>query len=211
MARRPVDKTADGGFTLVEILVVIAIVASLIGLVNNVGGAIDILANDNDQYGKYPPSRSKDLKFGKINVGKEIGMPNETNAGIETVHFLLNCNEVQVGQVTADENQIQNTDDDKFRAARGKAPDADAREYCDAWGRPLVYFHSSDYKEPKGLGEVVDLETKEKIQVRPKKMSARAGGGYMFPNSFQLFSLGPDGKQDEDDAEEPDDILYTAK
>ncbi len=231
MARRPVDATDDGGFTLVEVLVVIAIIAALMGLVaamipramkaqqklqtstlvTNVGAALEALRNDNEQYGKYPFTRSKDLKIGKIHVGKEIGQPNDINVGIETVFFLLNCNEVQAGQVTADQNLIQNTDDDKFRAARGRSADAEAREYCDAWGWPLVYFHSNDYKDPKGVTEIMNLETKETIDVRPKKLSSRAGGGYLNPNSFQLFSVGPNGVQDSDDDEESDDVVYIGR
>ena len=231
MARRPVAAAGDRGFTLVEVLVVIAIIASLIGLVatmipmamkkkaatqtqtlvQNIGAALELLRNDNEQYGKYPPTRTKDLKIGKVNLGKDVGTPNNVNTGIETIFLLLNCHEVSVSQVTGDETLIQNTDDDKFRSARGNAADSEAREYCDAWGRPLVYFNSSDYKDPRDVDLIMALEDKEKIEVRPKKMSNRAGGGYLNPNSFQLFSLGPNGKQDDDDAEESDDIVYIGR
>lgn len=228
--RTPPRPRAAAGFTLVEILVVLAILATLISLVaatipramraknvtrtqalvNQIGSTLELLRNDNEQYGKYPPSRSRDLKFGKNFIGKELGMPNDINAGIETIHFLLNNPDIQVSQVTSDEELIGNTDEDSFRSARGIAADALAREYLDAWGRPLVYFHSNDYKDPKNLGDITSAEG-EKILVRPKKMSAKAGGQFLYPSSFQLFSLGPNGEQDPDEGEESDDIVYNAK
>ena len=220
----------SGGFTLVEILVVLAILATLIGLVsatipramrakkvtqaqtliNSIGAALELLRTDNEQYGKYPPSRSADIRFGKVHVGKDLGTPNQVNVGIETVFFILNNPEIHISQVTTDAELFGNTDEDSFRSARGTAQDAEAREYLDPWGRPLVYFHANDYKDPKGLVEIISGEG-VKISVRPKKMPAKTGGGLLNPNSFQLFSLGPDGEQDPDDAEESDDIYFQSK
>jgi len=232
MARRPVVATtsADGGFTLVEILVVIAIIATLVGLVaaiipaamrrkqvmraqtlvNGVGAALEALALDGEQYGKYPPSRPRDLKIGKNFVGKELGQPNDLNSGIESVFFLLNNPLIHCNQVTADEELIGNADDDVFRNARGNASDPQAREYLDPWGQPLAYFHSNDYKDPKGLTEILSVDG-TRIEVHPKKLSARAGGGWLGPNSFQVFSVGPDGVQDPDEAEDGDDIVYSGR
>jgi hypothetical protein len=130
--------------------------------------------------------------------------------GIETLHFLCNNPEIHVAQVTADEELIGNTDEDSFRSARGTAPDALAREYLDAWGQPLAYFHSNDYKDPKNLEELVAADGR-KILVKPKRFSSRSGGGFKNPNSFQLFSVGPNGEQDPDEAEESDDIEYQGR
>jgi prepilin-type N-terminal cleavage/methylation domain-containing protein len=232
MAGRPIAAGARParGFTLVEILVVIAIIATLVGLVatmipaaikkkqvlrtqtlvTGIAAALESLQLDNEQYGKYPPSRTRDMKFGKSFVGKEIGMPNEVNCGIESVFFLLNNPTIQCPQVTSDEELIGNADDDAYRNARGNASDAFAREYLDAWGQPLAYFHSNDYKDPKGLEELQTTDMR-KIQVRPKKMSVKAGGGFLGPNSYQIFSVGPDGEQDADDAEEGDDIVFSGR
>ena len=240
MARHPVADSPGGrtsgppdpaaGFTLVEILVVLAILATLISLVaaaipramrmqkitkaqtlvNSVGAALELLRTDNEQYGKYPPSRSRDIRFGKNHVGKDLGMPNDVNVGIESVFFVLNNPEIHISQVTTDVELIGNTDEDSFRTARGTAQDAFAREYVDPWGQPLVYIHANDYKDPKGLCEILTLEG-VKISAWPKKMPAKAGGGLLNPNSFQLFSVGPNGLQDPDDAEESDDIFFPSK
>jgi prepilin-type N-terminal cleavage/methylation domain-containing protein len=228
--RLPAGSGSPAGFTLVEILVVIAILATLIGLVaaiipmamkkrqvlrtqtlvNKVGSTLELLHSDNDQYGKYPPSRTRDLRIRNKPVGKDIGQPNDRNAGIETIHFLCNNPDIQVDQVTDDPELVANTDEDSFRASRGTASDAQAREYLDSWGQPLAYFHSNDYKDPKGLEDVLSLDGRV-IQVRPRKLPAKMGGGYMNPNSFQLFSVGPNGEQDPDDAEEGDDIWFTGR
>lgn len=220
----------DRGFTLVEVLVVIAIIATLIGLVaaiipramlaknkmraqtviNSVGATLELLRNDNEQYGKYPPSRSKDLKIGKVFIGKDIGQENDVNVGIETVFFLLNCPDIHCNQVTADIALIGNTDADHYRSAKGNASDNEAREYLDPWGQPLVYINANDYKDPKSLTEVLSLEGAH-IDVHPKKLPVRVGGGFLNPNSFQLFSVGPDGVQDPDEAEEGDDIIFISR
>ena len=118
--------------------------------------------------------------------------------------------EATIRVVTADADLIGNTDNDVFRANKGNAQDSFAREYLDAWGQPLVYFHSNNYKDFKGLDSIVTGEGR-KISVRPKRLPTSAGGGFMNPSSFQLFSVGPNGEQDPDDSEESDDIFYQGK
>lgn len=231
MARHPVAAAPRGrasGFTLVEILVVLAILATLIGLVAaivpaalrqkevtrtqtvvmQVGAALELLQSDQEQFGKYPPSRVKALRIGKVAIGNDLGQANDFNTGIECVHFLLNNPLIRLERdLSLDAQFIANTDEDSFRSAKGNAPDALAREYVDAWGNPLVYLHCNDYKDPKGADQIRTADG-QTVQVRPKKIPAAAGGGYFRPNSFQLFSLGPDGVQDDDESEEGDDIVY---
>ena len=225
--RLPARRRPEAGFTLVEILVVLAILGTLIGLVAalipkamvakqktrsstlvmNTGAALNLLKTDNDQFGRYPLSRLKDMKIGKSQVGKELGQQNDVNVGIEAVYFLLNNPDIQVSQITSDAEMIGNTDNDAYRAAKGNAGDLFAREYLDAWGQPLAYFHCNDYKDPKGLTELRSADER-KIFVKPKRMKATAGGAFKNPNSFQLFSVGPNGEQDPDDAEDSDDIEF---
>lgn len=233
MAGGPVTAPAGGrrapGFTLVEILVVLAILGTLIGLIaalipkamvakqktranhliNQIGAALTLLKNDPDQLGRYPLSRLRDLKIGKTMVGKEVGQQNDINVGIECIYFVLNNPDIQVQQITSDPELIGNADKDQYRSARGSASDTEAREYLDPWGQPLAYFHSNDYKEPKGLTDLVTPDGR-KISVKPKRMKASAGGGFKNKNSFQLFSVGPNGEQDPDEAEDCDDIEFEA-
>jgi len=217
------------GFTLVEVLVVLAILATLIAmvaagipyalkqkevtrarsLVNGVGATLEMLKNDTDAYGKYPPTRLRDLRIGKNLVGKELGQQNDINVGSECLYYLQNTDLVKIERpANTDLTLVDNLDEDRYKVARG-TPDTEAREYVDPWGIPLVYFHCNDYKDHKGLTTLKNREG-ETIEVFPRKIPAKAGGGWLFPNGFQLFSLGLDGKQDDPDDpdEEGDDIVY---
>jgi prepilin-type N-terminal cleavage/methylation domain-containing protein len=227
----PAPSRRPGGFTLVEMLVVLVIIAALIGmaatgipaamraqrrtqatsLITQVQGALMSMQVDKESYGRYPPTRCVDIRIGRKLVGKELGTPsNDLNVGIETVWFLTNHPDIPVKQVTNNAEQIQNCDADNFRASLSTASDSEAREYVDPWGWPLVYFHNMDYKDPKGCTRIKGLGG-EVIEVRPKRLPKAKGGQYLGPNSFQLFSVGPNGQQDPDDAEESDDIVVTGE
>jgi type II secretory pathway pseudopilin PulG len=212
----------------VEILVVLAILATLMGLVaafipiamrqkavtqtdnviNNVGLALENLESDREQFGKYPPSRLKVLRIRKNAIGKSLGQSNDFNTGIECVYFLLNNPEIKLDKdVAVAADYIGNTDGDSYKTAKGNAPDAEAREYLDAWGTPLIYLNNADYKDPKGCDQIRNAAG-ELVTVRAKRMPASAGGGYKRPTSFQLFSLGPNGVQDDDEDEASDDLMF---
>jgi prepilin-type N-terminal cleavage/methylation domain-containing protein len=211
----------DGGFTLIEIMVVIAILASLIGAgslmlsiatkkrmvtstqgrLNALGAALEQLHNT-DQLGRYPPTQLSKLQYQGFDGVKFTAGTNDTNVGIETLYVVFRLPGINVMPQGLDADDcIGNMDDDKATAVIGKLAKPDLLEYLDAWGRPLVYFASADYKDPSKV-ELYVLEVGgEKIKVHPK--TNEKTGEFVRPDSFQLFSLGPDGKPDTDD-----DIIY---
>jgi len=232
MAGHPLTAARRGsprGFTLVEVLVVIAIIAGLMALVaaivpkaieegrkqrtrnliNNIAAELEALNADAEAFGRYPPTHTKDLRIGKKKIGEELGEPNSVNVGNETIFFVLSYPGLPGHQSTTEAEQIGNTDGDSFRANRLGGTDAQAREFIDGWGRPLVYFHSASYKEPRGLTTVSTPEGP--VEVKPKRLPAAKGGQYLGAGSFQIFSLGRNGKQDADDDEDSDDVVYSGK
>lgn len=205
------------GFTLIEILVVIAIISAILGgislmigqamkakdksnttmRVNNLGAALERI-HEGDKLGMYPPTRMENLVFpgGGGPVGKQLGAANETNAGIETVYVALRLKgiNVTVAGFEAD-NALANLDDDKAAQTIPDMMDARLFEYLDTWGNPLVYISARDYKNMKGVEQYM-LANGSTVKVQPQTL---ANGEFARPDSFQLFSLGPDGEPGTDD------------
>jgi prepilin-type N-terminal cleavage/methylation domain-containing protein len=211
----------DGGFTLIEIMVVIAIIASLIGAgslmlniatkkqmvtttqgrLNALGAALEQLHNT-DQLGRYPPTSLSKLSFPGFDGVKFTAGTNDTNIGIETIYVVFRLPGLNVTPQNLDaEDATGNTDGDKANLVIGKLAKPDLFEYMDAWGRPLVYFAAADYKDPSKVELYVLGGSDEKVKVHPH-MNEKSGE-YVRPDSFQLFSLGADGKPDTDD-----DIMF---
>ena len=209
--------SAAAGFTLVELLVVISIIAILAGLSmtgvmmgrqsgeegavkSNITGLVTLLEQYAVETGGYPPSS---LSFFRI-------PSNGINEGIESVlacletrkyngPFIGDLDEKQRGNVDAD--TISKLQADHLRKRLDwKRTDNQLWEYCDLWGNPLIYIHSRDYSEPVSI-QTIDGET---ITVSAKRDPET--GGFYRPTEFQLWSLGVDGENGEYD--EGDDICH---
>lgn len=205
----------ENGFTLIEIMVVIAILGVLMAsvtiginmamnsqaktrtqnVVNQLGLWLDQVAKP-ENLGRVPRTDSSrlvgpgSLKTAK-KYGEDVGRPNTTNVGIETLYAAVAIPEFgSISQPEIEELHYGNTDDDDMDQTIGSLPDPAFLEFLDAWGNPLVYIASADYKDMKDIEDYV-LVDGTIVQVEPLRHETT--GKFRREDSFQLFSMGPDG------------------
>ena len=192
------------GFSFIEILIVMGIISVLVGGVivainmwtekgpvfatkNTLTKVKALVENWKQTYEMYPPgdvTRIADV----AGAGKKAQAPgNDTNAGIEALYQALHWPGFKGTELTQDE--VSNNDDDKLRAAIGKAS-ADLMEIRDAWENPFVYFNRDDYgKYADGASYYNGLG--DSVEPKPWK---NKDGTFVNPESFQIYSMGPDGE-----------------
>lgn len=192
-----------GGFTLVELLVVIVIIAILAGLVTvglnaamvNARTAstetfLQALTGACNQYaqrwGDFPPSTIDE-------VGGRA--PNDLNNGVEALVACL-ASERRGGKLIAvDEEQYSNTDGDSAssNATGWFFGDTKLREITDKFGFALLYLHHRDFAKarPQVLKYKITPEG-ESVTIAPEKSAATST--YTGAGRFQLRSVGRDGK-----------------
>jgi len=206
------------GFTLIEVMVVMAILAALMGggfvmlqraqkarvkgvadsRLASLAAAIEQLAAG-DRLGMYPPTATGALvgpgKSGST-VGKTLGENNGKNVGIETVYVALRLKGINVSvDGFDDESAFGNTDSDQAAATVPDLAKPDLYEYLDPWGNPFVYFSNRDYKNPQKVERYVRGDGTE---VKAVPMT-KSNGEFVRASGFQLFSMGPDGQPNTDD------------
>ncbi len=193
-------RSATGGFTLLELMVVITIIGILMGFLLTSGGAVfrdakskqtrtqlETLASLINEYrtieNQFPDDR--------LPVGVHTGA---MNSQAEALVLALFDREYTGNRPKLD--SVINTDDD--RVARNTTIFAEPKlfEIKDAWDNPILYFESLHYGDVATVMAGYDLYYEEQTTGARKHKTT---GAYLSPNGFQLVSAGEDGVFDTED------------
>ncbi len=191
------------GFTLVELLVVLAILGALAGLIapmlhsarrradrNVTSQEISRLSlgihnfADMDRFGTWPPAALADLGI------------SGTNGVNEATECLVLCLSTQRGEgpyFDFDTDRLTNTDLDVGPGAvlqeklRVPYTDNELKEYVDLWENPYIYFPASAYGKP------AKYLTVEQEEFQASVIKDEESGRYPEPLKFLIWSCGPNG------------------
>lgn len=203
--RRP---GTQAGFTILEMLtviIIIGILASFVavgvsqaiksakmstteGMIKAISGACVTYCT---QWGDYPPTDLQEIGGSGL---------NDLNNGIEALVACLSSRRGGGIKYTADEGFLGNTDGDKAGAnlTDWYFGDTQLREYLDAFGQPLSYYHHKDYARVSPRITKYRLgEKAEAVEIRPYRSPATST--FVGPASYQIRSVGADGKPGTDD------------
>lgn len=189
----------QAGFTLIEILAVIAILGLLMGIAavgigkfrqkGNIAATkatIETLGlmiqKYESHYGSCPEDTLANYKI----------QNNGINEGIEALYVGLHRKDFAEG-ATLDEKLLSNTDEDTTATVYHRVAGFNNSlfEVKDAWGNPIAYFRYTSYgrKQSYRMADPPDPENAD------QEVSARQSattGTWVNPDTYQLISAGPD-------------------
>ncbi len=217
-------------FTLIEILVVVAILGTLMGLISifvvragttkrrnmtkllitsHLRIAID---RYKQEFKRYPPATVGDLnKAGGGKRWKALANDSgdEINGTTEVLLVALNHADLTAKVRPSDwglDDPLGNGDDDEWNQTPDGLSTAKAREIKDGYGNTVVYLPSKLYN----AGPVrITNQNGDEVEVFAVR---KPDGTFYNPTSYQLISVGENGKQDAvdgviEDTIELDDIM----
>lgn len=204
----------QAGFSFIEILVVMGIIAVLAGL----GIAIvNIFIRKSPQFETDATLRKvkatvgawqlrfqmlPPVRLADIHNAASIGQPikhtgNSENEGIEALYQAFYWPGFGTDAELDGDKELANTDDDRLAQAPNNSDRGpELREIVDGWGNPLVYFVNTVYAQADQNPPTYMLKNDTSVQPRPWREEA---GGFVNPNSFQVFSMGEDGQPNTED------------
>lgn len=215
-----IGRSAQRGFSFIEILIVMGIIGVLVGGVvvaiqiwnrkgpefatrNRVNQVATLAATWKQKFNFYPPGDIKMLPkaMGRRSV-KIKGGTNSTNRGIEAFYQAIKAPGFSANH-DWESGAIGNTDDDKLDKHFTKDGDPELYEILDAWGNPLVYFSNDEYADHGDEGRMIALGQDAEAGSPGDELSARPwrdeNGRYLNAETFQVYSMGPDGEPNTDD------------
>lgn len=209
LANPPRRPRARAGFTLVELMVVILIIAVLAGLgvgiyayamgraahtatVTAIKKLEQSASTYKEAWGEYPPT-----------LLDEIGVRggSAANQGIETLLLCLTSERGRAGwaPMQIDEQECVNADNDRLVDNVTKSTTAGNKllyEVKDGWNHPLIYVRADRYAE--SFTATDDLGAAFAVTAHRD-----AGfGGYTRKDSFQIWSIGADGQNENGDGDD---------
>ncbi|MBL8769187.1 MAG: prepilin-type N-terminal cleavage/methylation domain-containing protein [Planctomycetes bacterium] len=197
--------TSTRAFTLIEILVVLAILAGLLAMVavklsdftnkgqeSKTSAQIESLKVMLEQYrntmGDYPPCELAALG---------VKAKNKTNEGCEAL-VLAFFDKRYDGTSKPNQSDLRNLEDDTGDVNITTFGNNALQEIVDAWENPIVYIRRDAYERDQEY-DITDTQTFEVVTVQVKAEKDENTASFWAMDSYQLRSAGSDGKLGTDD------------